>query len=137
MALAPASNLALAERADFAVETCTTIEQAAKIAGAKAKGGQALVAAAAVESCIMLLAGMSEVLQTLPTLPATSHQAEASLTQQALMLLGKVSRRAIIPAVHVFQPPHVAVLVPLQVKIPILGGPEGIADVSPFMLVPL
>ena len=93
-AVAPAAGLPLAERADFVVEACSVFEQAAKLSRAKGLGRQALVSAAAVQSCTLLLNGMAEVLQVLPTLPATDHQAEASLTQQALMLLGKVCWQA-------------------------------------------
>lgn len=90
MAVAPAAALPLAERADFAVEVCSIFGQAADLSRARAPGRQALLQACAVQSCTLLLSGMGEVLQALPTLPASEHQAEASLTQQALMLLGKV-----------------------------------------------
>ena len=94
LALAPALTMSLPDMAAFTVETCITMQQAARWGSrAGTPAGQALVAAAAVRSCGLLLTGMAEVLRTLPALPATAHQAEASLTQQALMLLGKVPAR--------------------------------------------
>ena len=92
LAVAPAATLPLAERADFTVGTHSICEQAADLSSANSQGRQALMAAVAVHSCGVLLPGVGEVLQGLPLLPATEHQAEASLTQQALMLLGKVTR---------------------------------------------
>lgn len=94
MALAPAVSLPLAQQVDFAVETCATLQQAASLCPQDAQAaGKALSVCAAMQSCSRLLAGMADIAKSLPRLPATQHQAEASLTQQALMLLGKVCKR--------------------------------------------
>ncbi|KAK9803503.1 hypothetical protein WJX73_010587 [Symbiochloris irregularis] len=92
MTLAPAASLPLAEQADFVVGVCTVFERAAGLGPVGSQGSKALQLAAAVQGCTLLLGSIAGVLRALPLLPPTAHQAEASLTQQALMLLGKAMR---------------------------------------------